>query len=137
MANIERGEVLLVVGEREYTLRPTTNAIRDIERRLGKSYGQIIQALDTYDIDALTHMMFAVLQPHHAREFKTPNDVGTLIDAGGGINNTRIFSAALTEMLLANMPPKPPAGGDGDVPNPPRGRDGIGGNSGLTPDVSA
>jgi hypothetical protein len=133
MANPERGEVALVVNGKEYTLRPRTNAIRDMERRSGKTYGQILGAIDQMSLEAVVYLLFAVLQPYHGAEFKTVDSVGDLLDDLGGYQHV---ISPLTQMLILNAPRR------SGVPeeraaNPLAAQAGTGDSSGSTPGGSA
>ncbi len=101
MANPERGEVELVAGERTYTLFLSTNALCAMEKRQGKSYGQILSAIMALDIVALRAMTYAVLQRHNANLFKTEEQVGDLIDRVG----MKAVKDAMVELFTLNTPP--------------------------------
>jgi len=115
MANPERGEVDLVTPTKTYTLFLSTNALCAMEKRTGKSYGQIMNALIGMDVTALRAMAFAVLQTHHAREFPTDESVGALID----VAKMKPVKLAMVELFTLNTPTdEPPTNGSGSA-NPP------------------
>ena len=132
MANPERGEVDLVTATHTYTLFLSTNALCAMEKRMGKSYGQILQAIAALDMSSLRSMMFAVLQTHHAKQFKTEDEVGVLIDAV----KMKAAKDAMFELFTLNTPSDEPKK-EGDEKNPPDAQGGTGANSTLTLAVSA
>lgn len=145
MANPERGEVDLVVirrivngkpepeeVEKTYTLRMRANAICELQERTKKSYGELLGDLGRVDYVSMRHLLFTFLQPYHAKEFKTQESVGDLIDDAHGHNG---IISTLTELFRRNKPPQK-AGRDANGPNPPTAQaDGTGDNS--TPTVAA
>ncbi len=131
MANPERGEVDLVTPTKTYTLFLSTNALCAMEKRQGKSYGQILNAIMALDLTALRAMTHAVLQMHHAREFADELAVGKLIDAV----NMEVVKDAMVELFTLNTPPDESKNGSGTA-NPPAGggdNGGTGGSSISTP----
>jgi len=135
MANPSRGEVDLVTPTKTYTLVLSTNAMCAMEQRMGKSYGQILNAIIGLDLRSLRAMTFAVLQPRHAREFQNEVVVGDLID----VVKMQVVKAAMVDLFALNSPPdEPPKNGSGSA-NPPdggAGGDGIGANSTSTAEDS-
>ena len=115
MANPERGEVDLVTPTKTYTLFLSTNALCAMEKRMGKSYGQILNAILVMDVTSLRAMTHAVLQTHHAREFPDELAVGGLIDTA----KMKTVKDAMVELFTLNTPPdEPPKNGSGSA-NPP------------------
>ncbi|MDH5244805.1 MAG: hypothetical protein OEW98_00015 [Betaproteobacteria bacterium] len=123
-----------MVGEKEYTLRPRTNAIRALQQRTGKTYGEILRSFDDFDVEATTQFLFAVLQPYHAKEIKHIDQAGDLMDDAGGI---LVVKEVLLEMLKANMPPAKLAPKDGEDRPRQAATDGTGDASGSTPAPAA
>ncbi len=128
MANPERGEVDLVTPTKTYTLEITTNATCAMEKRTGRTFGQLLNGIMALDVSALRSLTHAVLQPHHAKEFQTEEAAGKLID----IVRHKAVKDALTELFTLNSPPDEPQKGSGTA-NPPEdgvdGPDGTGGSS--------
>jgi hypothetical protein len=128
MANPERGEVDLVTPTKTYTLFLSTNALCAMEKRMGKSYGQILNAILGLDMTALRAMTYAVLQTHHAREFPDEMAVGKLIDTA----KMKPVKEAMVELFTLNTPPDESKNGSGTANPPEAGADGIGDNSTST-----
>ncbi len=102
MANPVRGEVDLVHEEKTYTLVLSTNAVCELQKRTGKTYGQVLKSLDDLDMDGLRELVWAVLKKFHRKQFTAPEQVGDWIDDVG--RNT--VQTALLELFILNMPPK-------------------------------
>jgi hypothetical protein len=128
MANPERGEVDLVTPTTTYTLFLSTNALCAMEKRMGKSYGQILNAIVGLDLTALRAMAHAVLQTHHAKEFPNEEAVGRLID----VVKMKTVKDAMVELFTLNTPPDPPPTGSGSANPPAAGAAGIGDSSTST-----
>lgn len=123
MANIERGEVELVVNDKPYTLKLTTNAAVALQTRTKKTFGQLAGAAMELDVEAIRDIVFALLQKHHAVEFKTLSSVGDFIDDAGGI---KVFFETLQKLAEANQ--------DAEDKNPQTAQDAlIGAASSETP----
>ncbi len=142
MANPERGEVDLVCGEKTYTLFLSTNALCVMEKRTGKTFGNILNGIMTLDVTATREYLRAVLATHHgkaiAQEAKKrgiePDDlIGELMDQAG-MKRTK---DALVELFTLNTPPDEEKPKEGKGANPPDAQDGTGGNSTSTPADSA
>ncbi len=143
MANPERGEVDLVIGEQTYVLRITTNELCAMEKRTGKTYGEILQGLLAVNVTVAREYLRVVLEPLHGRDLrlaaqkgKTDVDavVGDLIDAA---TFQRVKETLLTLFTL-NLPPKEErVAATTEDANPPDAQGGTGDNSMLMPAVSA
>src|SRR4051812_928270 len=101
MANPERGEVDLVTATKTYTLELSTNATCAMEKRTGRTFGQLLNGIMVLDVSALRSLTYAVLQPHHAKEFPTEEAVGRLIDTA----KMKAVKTALIELFTLNTPP--------------------------------
>ncbi len=143
MANPDRGEVDLVVMrgeprvEKTYVLRPTCHAIRELQHRTGKTYGQLLGELGKVDYDVIAQLLFMLLQPYHAKEFKTIDHVDGLIDDAGGHNG---MLPTLIDVMEANKPPakkKTEVSGEPSAPDPLDAQAGTGANSSETGVVAA
>ncbi len=130
MANPERGEVDLVAGERTYILFLSTNALCAMEKRMGKSYGQILSSIMALDVTSLRAMTHAVLQSRHGKEFASEESAGTLIDKSG----MKRVKDAMVELFTLNTPPdeEKKASGSGNPQQSADAEDGTGDNSALT-----
>lgn len=133
MANPDRGEIAWVVNGKEYTLRPRTNAIRALEQRTKKTYGQILRSVDDFDAEIVCQFMLALLQPYHAKEIRSVEQVGDLIDDAGGMQKA---VRLIVEMLVLNNQ-KATTVAEGGAENPPSAQAGTGEPSGSAPVASA
>jgi len=102
MANIERGEIEIVVNDKPYTLKVTMNASIAVQTRTKKTIGDLINAATAMDFEAIRDVVFMLLQKHHAAEFKTLSSVGDFIDDAGGV---AVFFASLERLAKANEVP--------------------------------
>jgi hypothetical protein len=100
MANEQRGEVDLVVGDEVYTLALTMQAIGEMEARTRRPYGAIVRALTGADVQLLREAVWAALKRHHAPAVRRVEDAGALIDGAGGIDAAL---EALERLFKANQ----------------------------------
>jgi hypothetical protein len=134
MANPERGEVDLVTPTKTYTLELTTNGTCAMEKRTGRTFGQLLNGIVALDISALRSLTYTVLQAHHAKEFPNEDAAGRVIDAA----KVRTVRTALIELFNLNSPPEDtPQEGRGTANPPDDGADGTGDNSTSTSGDSA
>lgn len=118
MANPERGEIEIVVKrtengaeiEKPYTLKLSMNAAVAIEARTKKKIGELLADATALDFTAIRDIVFALLQKYHAKEFKSLDSAGDLIDDAGGVH---VFFESLQKLGEANAPE------GGDKANPP------------------
>ena len=101
MANRERGEVSLVVDGTAYVLRPTINAICEVEDLTGMTFTQLADRAGTGDIRSMRALLWAYLQDRHADEIKTPADAGRWVERAGGLPGVE---AALRDVVALNAP---------------------------------
>jgi hypothetical protein len=127
MANPERGEVDLVTPTKTYTLELSTNATCAMEKRTGRTFGQLLNGIVALDISALRALTYAALQVHHAKEFPNEDAVGRVID-GAKIRPVRM---ALVALFNLNSPPEDEPG-EGSANPPAVGVGGTGDNSTST-----
>lgn len=128
MANQERGEYAVKVGERVYTLRPTLNAMCEAEALTGLSTVRLMQQSAEGLLSATRTLIWAYLQEHHAAEIKSLRDAGKWIDAAGGID---AVNAAIEKLEQLNVDDTPQTKGGEGSGNPPPAQDGTGENSSL------
>jgi hypothetical protein len=102
MANRERGEVSIEVGGTTYTLRPTINAICDVEDLTGDSFTQLAQRAGAGDIRSMRALLWAYLQEQHSDEIKTVRDAGLWVNRAGGL---AALEGKLREITQLNAPP--------------------------------
>lgn len=105
MANIERGEVEVIVNDKPYTLKVTMNASVAMQTRTKKTMGELLGAAAALDFEAIRDVVFMLLQKHHAAEFKTLSSVGDFIDDAGGVAT---FFSTLEQLAKANEDPANP-----------------------------
>lgn len=125
-ANPERGEVDLEVGGRTLTLKPTMQAIVVLEKRTGRPYGNLIDAMADTDVTAMREMLFAFLQAYHAKEYTGVETVNALMDDLGDPIEAR---TVLTKVILANRHRRPST-------DPQTAQIGTPATSGATPGAS-
>jgi hypothetical protein len=113
-ANPERGEVEILCHGKPYVLRMTMNALRAVEKRTGKTLGELGLGIARSSVLDLCEFVWALLQPYHAAEFPTVDSVGDFIDDVGMVE----CSAKVGEVIQMNQPPggaeNPPEAGTGD-----------------------
>lgn len=132
MANIERGEVDLVVErdgvDRIYTLKMTTSAAIAVEQRTKKKVGELLMDSALIGVESQRDLLFVLLQKHHADEFKNLAAVTALMD---DIPRPAVVIDAFEQLFSANQEKK--------TENPPtaQGGNGTGENSTSTPEASA
>jgi hypothetical protein len=88
MANPERGEVALTVGDRTYTLVLDFNAQCELEELLSTpeqrmTLGRAFLLAASYSMTHIRAMVWASLRRHHSD--MTVTDVGNLIESAGGV----------------------------------------------------
>jgi len=135
-ANPERGEVDLVCGDQTYTLFLSTNALCVMEKRTGKTFGNILAGIMSLDVTATREYLRAVLATHHGKAIqkeaerrKTDADtvIGELMDTA----TMRRTKDALVQLFTLNTPDEAekPKEGKEEGGNPPDAQDGTGGSS--------
>lgn len=121
-ANPERGELGITVFDRRYVLRMSMNSLCALQQRTKKTYGELIGDLSMMNVESVREILWTLLQPYHANEFKSINLVGDLIDdIGGHVKATSI----ITDLLILNRPKKDKPASDGAA-NPPTAGTGLG-----------
>lgn len=105
MANKERGELSLKVGDKVYTLRPTLNAMCEAEERWGGEITtpELMQKCVMGNMRAVRVIVWAYLQEHHAKEFQDPKDVGRKIVNVIGLDS---LNDQLNNLMGVNQPPE-------------------------------
>lgn len=116
LANEERGEVNLVTDDdKTYVLRLSNQAICETQARTGKTWGQLLVAMDNVDFVAYRDVLWVLLRAYHAKEFPNLVAVSTLIDDVGmariNVAVTRLFelnaaqNKAVTDAAAASANP--------------------------------
>ena len=121
MANPERGEVPLTVDGTTYTLKLSMNAAAVLQGRTKKTVGQLLSDSALLDFVAIRSIVWMLLQKHHAKDFKTEDQVGDFIDSAGGLVT---FTNAINEVVRVNEPE-----GERTEGNPPTAQAGTSGSS--------
>lgn len=128
MANAQKGEVGLEVGGQRYTLKPTFNALCDLEELTGKTFVAVAEAASRGSAVAIRQLVWAYLQEYHGDEIKAVKDAGNWIGRAGGIG---VVQEALDRLLQLNTE------SSGDRPQKAQATNGTGESSTSAPGASA
>lgn len=120
MANVERGEASLKWGDKVYTLRPTFDALCELEERLNKPIDQIMGEMQQGRLSSVRSVMWCLLQDEHASDFPTLKHASRLIEGIGGADKAMELLYRVMGLNLeweASSEPNPPGAqaGTGDV----------------------
>ncbi len=89
MANRERGERVLAIGDQSFTLRVTTNACVEVEELSGRTWDQITGGLQAGSLRDARLLLWACLRDHHPTVATCDKEglarIGELIDRMGGV----------------------------------------------------
>lgn len=106
MANPERGEVDLVVGDTTYVIKLGRNALASVEGLLGRGFPEIAATLTSDpQIGVMRAILWAGLQRYHPGLDLL--QVGDLMDEAG---NDELIGAKIGEALKLAFPDAKPAG---------------------------
>lgn len=110
MANPERGEVALVVGDRTYTIKLGRNALASVEGLLGRGFPEIAASLTTDpQIGVMRAILWAGLQRFHPEiDLMAVGDL--MDDAGDDVIGEKIGEAlklAFPDAKASVRPQKP------------------------------
>jgi hypothetical protein len=125
MANPERGEVAIIVNDKPYTLRLTTNAIAETEARTKKKFSELLADIDLISFTAIRDLCWLLLRKHHKEQFKTLDAVGDWIDDAGGFV---VLAQTISEAVALNRPESTGEGAASPA-NPPPAQPGTGASS--------
>src|SRR4029434_1201582 len=115
VANPERGEVELAVNGDVFVLKLSMNAAVVLQKKTGKTMGQLLRDCSDLDFDAIRNVTWMLLPRHHAERFKLPDSVGDLIDEAGGVQR---IADALIKVQAVNASEGPTVTGrDGRPPS--------------------
>jgi len=98
MANKERGETTLTVGDQTYTLRLNIDSICQMEAELDRSFGSIILELaDPSEMRVATAraLLWAALLEHHPVTVKEAGEL--MLKAGGVVKVLTVLSEAVKQ----------------------------------------
>lgn len=98
MANPHRGEVSASVGGKAYVLRPTFDALCELEEQMDKPLAVILAGVEQGRVSGLRSVIWCLLQDRHAKEFPTLKHASQWIEDLGGADVAvelvqRVFSA--------------------------------------------
>lgn len=119
MANREHGEVVVKVGNKDYTLRPTFNSLCEYERISGKTPEDFLEGMERGTFSGLRISVWCLLQKHHRDEIRTIDDAGDWIEAAGGVDVVLAHLKQIGELNSDTV-------SGGPLANPPRARAGTG-----------
>ena len=128
MANEQKGEVGLEVNGKRYTLKPTFNALCELEELTGKTFGEIATSAQKSRVGALRQLVWAYLQEYHADEIKTVKDAGRWVQDAGGLMRVSETIAKLNALNTEES---------AQEENPPGAQAGTGASSKSSPVAAA
>jgi hypothetical protein len=131
MANRERGEVSVEVEGKAYTLRPTFDAICELETRSGKGIEDLLADIESGRLSGLRLAIWCLLQDQHSDEIRELKDASQWIERAGGVD---VIFAHLAQMRDLNTAP---ASGKRGTGNPRKAQAGTGRRSLRALDKSA
>jgi hypothetical protein len=139
IANKERQEISLTVKrddtEKVYILKMTTTASVALEKRLGRTTGEVMKQIGKFSVSDSRDVIHALLQKYHGKDFppteKGLEAVNDLIDDAGGIVSMMALIAEAVGLQ------KEDAGLAESGPNPPAAQAGTGDASTSSGDVAA
>lgn len=100
MANPHKGEVLLIAGEEQYTLRFSIDAICGLEAAAGKGLPALLGELsnpETMSVKLLRQVLHAALAEHHPK--LTLKEAGDLVVLAGGF--MKVFECVADSIAAA------------------------------------
>ena len=106
MANESRGEVEVRLDGKAYTMRPTFQALADIESRTGMSIGELLQRL-TEGKFGVTHVTIVIHAGLRAFDERAPSfeEVGEMI-VGQGLASVIGAAAGFLAGAIASLAPR-------------------------------
>lgn len=126
MANKQRGELQIVVGEKTYVMRLTTNCACQMESASGRPFDQVIAGSLRGSLSDLRLFLWASLLSRQPE--MTLEQVGDVIDEIG----PKALKQQLDDLVALNSAEMSKAGSE----NPPEAQGGTGGNSTSTRGVA-
>jgi len=85
MANKERGEVRVEVEGQFYTLRPSFDALCELEALVDKPIDEILGMVNQGRLAGVRALMWCLLHEHHGAEIVTLKDSSRWIERAGGV----------------------------------------------------
>jgi hypothetical protein len=93
--------VTVTVNSKTYSLIWKTSRIIEMQRRVKATAGEVLRRVGEMSVDDLAELTFTLLQPNHASEFKTLDQVCDWIDDIGGYEAMLRLLLRLTEEMKA------------------------------------
>ena len=81
MANKYRGEAAVTINGREYTLRPSFDALCELETLIDASIDAALKQVNEGRLSGLRAVVWALLHECHAQEIRTLKDASNWIEA--------------------------------------------------------
>lgn len=140
MANKERGEFALKVGDTPYTLRLTTNACCELEDfTQGRTWDQVMAGVRQGRMKDVRLLIWTALRQHHPElasdKPESVKAIGNLIDEAGGLAG---ILGQIQAFLQMNLPEAADVSAEGSAEaRPPNAQAGTGDRSTSTPAPSA
>ncbi len=107
MANKERGELRITVGDQDYILKLATWACAEIEDVFGKLWDDVITGVNRGSLKSTMVFLWAALREYHPEiasdDPKSLKDVAGWVDRAGGLPGLNAKVKALVEL---NAPPE-------------------------------
>lgn len=106
MANREKGEISREVGGKVYTLRPTFDALCELESMVDKPIDTILAQIRDGRVSGVRAVVWCLLQEYHSGEIKTLKDASRWIEKIGGMDTALV---AINDVFGLNFDEAPAA----------------------------
>lgn len=138
MANQERGEFTIAVGDRRFTLRVTTNACAELEDFAnGRTWDQVLVGCARGSVKDVRLLLWAALRDKHpdvaTNDPESVKAIGRLVDDAGGFAGMQAQMFAFIGLNQAPPEPKGGESGEGSSDPPTAQAEVAGVGSALTP----
>lgn len=117
MANAARGEVGVDVGGQRYTLRPTFDALCELEGLVDKPIDAVLAAVSEGRVSGVRSVIWCLLQDKHSGEIRTLKQASEWIEAVGGAE----VAIAIVQQVFAINAEAPVGETGAAAANPPAG----------------
>lgn len=134
MANRERGEIGVTVGEKAYTLRPTFDSICELDQLTGKTIDDLYRDINAGKLSGLRACVWCLLQDEHSDEIRTLKDASQWIERAGG---PAVMITLLAQSRDLNTEVQPAVRGRANGARPRKAQAGTGGRSSRAHSKSA
>src|SRR5678815_2721576 len=92
----------MCIRDRAYTLRPTFDAVCELEGLIGKSFDVVMEEIAQGRLSGLRSCVWCLLHDSHGDEIRTLKDASEWIERAGG---TGAVLAAVNAVFAANEEP--------------------------------